>query len=50
MGTSAANIKARDLAEQVIASGYPLTTMAEAVGGFNNVNTPSWIWGVDITS
>ena len=50
MGTSAANIKARDLAEQVIASGYPLTTMAEAVGGFNNVNTPSWIWGVDITT
>jgi len=50
MGTSAANIKARDLAEQVIAGGYPLTTSAEAVGGFNNVNTPSWIWGVDITT
>ena len=50
MGTSAANIKARDLAEQVIAAGYPLTTMAESVGGFNNVNTPSWIWGVDITT
>ena len=50
MGTSAANIKARDLAEEVIASGYPLTTMAESVGGFNNVNTPSWMWGVDITA
>jgi len=50
MGTSAANIKARDLAEQVIAGGYPLTTEVEAVGGFNNVNTPSWIWGVDITT
>ena len=50
IGTSAANIKARDLAEEVISSGYPLTTMTEVVGGFNNVNTPSWIWGVDITT
>jgi hypothetical protein len=50
IGTSAANIKARDLAEEVISAGYPLTTMAESTGGFNNVNTPSWIWGVDITT
>jgi hypothetical protein len=50
MGTSAANLKAKALAEEVIASGYPLTTKAQAVGGFNDVSTPSWIWGVDITS
>jgi hypothetical protein len=49
MGTSAANLKAKTLAEEVIGAGYPLTTMAQSTGGFNNVNTPSWIWGVDIT-
>ncbi|WP_088323529.1 RagB/SusD family nutrient uptake outer membrane protein [Polaribacter tangerinus] len=48
MGTSDANIKAKRLAEQVIASGYPLTTKEQAVGGFNDYTTPSWIWGVDI--
>lgn len=36
-------------------SGYPLTTIDElaypGVGsGFNDVNTPSWMWGYDITS
>lgn len=36
-------------------SGYPLTTKDElaypGVGsGFNDVNTPSWMWGYDITS
>lgn len=31
-------------------SGYPLTTSAQAVGGFNDVATPSWMWGVDITT
>lgn len=48
MGTSDANLKAKALAEEVIAAGYPLTTKAQAVGGFNDVTTPSWIWGVDI--
>jgi starch-binding outer membrane protein, SusD/RagB family len=28
---------------------YPLTTSAQAIGGFNSVTTPSWIWGVDLT-
>lgn len=50
MGTSAANLKAKSLAEEVIASGYPITTMAQAVGGFNDFTTPSWIWGVDINA
>jgi hypothetical protein len=42
--------------EQIINSGaYPLTTTAQlaypGVGsGFSNVNTPSWMWGYDITT
>lgn len=48
-GTSADNLKAKTLAEEVIAAGYPITTSTQATGGFNDVNTPSWIWGVDIT-
>jgi hypothetical protein len=51
MGNYAA---AKPLADAVIASGYPLTTASELVhpgdlSGFNDVNTPSWIWGLDIT-
>lgn len=42
---------------QDIMDAYPKTTAAEAVytgtngdvAGFNNVGTPSWMWGVDIT-
>lgn len=45
---------AKAMADAVIASGYPLTTTGElaypGVGsGFNDVNTPSWIWGFDLT-
>ncbi|RYD54286.1 MAG: RagB/SusD family nutrient uptake outer membrane protein [Sphingobacteriales bacterium] len=32
-----------------IVAAYPKTTAAQALGGFNNVSTPSWMWGVDIT-
>lgn len=46
---SASNLLAKDLADQVIASGYPLMTSSEVVGGFNNLATPAWIWGFDIT-
>ena len=46
---SASNLLAKDLADQVIASGYPLMTSSEVVGGFNNLTTPAWIWGFDIT-
>ncbi|MCL5246890.1 RagB/SusD family nutrient uptake outer membrane protein [Cellulophaga sp. 20_2_10] len=66
MGTSDANLKAKDLAEEVIAgTGAPLTSYKQTsyvarddyenesevnlVGGFNDVNSSSWIWGVDIT-
>jgi len=47
--------QARILADDIIAtSGHPLTTMAQtanpgAGSGFNNVNTPSWMWGYDLT-
>ncbi|MCR5863234.1 RagB/SusD family nutrient uptake outer membrane protein [Flavobacterium sp. J372] len=47
--------QARVFADQVIAtSGSPLTTLGQTAfpgtgSGFNNVNTPSWIWGYDIT-
>lgn len=42
---------------QDIMTAYPKTTVAQAVfngtnattAGFNNVATPSWMWGVDIT-
>jgi hypothetical protein len=42
---------------QDIMTAYPKTTIAQAVfngtnattAGFNNVATPSWMWGVDIT-
>lgn len=45
---------AKSMSDAVIASGYPLTTAGElaypGVGsGFNDVNTPSWIWGYDLT-
>ncbi|WP_165732591.1 RagB/SusD family nutrient uptake outer membrane protein [Polaribacter sp. 20A6] len=48
-GDSASNLLAKGLADQVIAAGYPLMTSSEVVGGFNNVATPAWIWGFDLT-
>src|SRR5690606_1746064 len=41
-------------ADAVIASGYPLTTTGQlafpgAGSGFNDINSPSWIWGFDLT-
>lgn len=52
------NAEAAQLSEDIINnSGYPITTREEAVynpntqsgGGFNNLQTPSWMWGLDIT-
>lgn len=45
---------AKVMADAVIAAGYPITTAGElafpgAGSGFNNVNTPSWIWAFDLT-
>lgn len=44
------NTEAMLLSDEIIDSGrFPLTTEEETLGGFNDVNTPSWMWGVDIT-
>lgn len=46
---------AREMSEAVITSGgFPLTTRAQSAypgagAGFNDVNTPSWMWGYDLT-
>ena len=45
---------AKTMADAVIASGYPLTTAGAlaypgAGSGFNDVNSPSWIWAFDLT-
>ncbi len=51
MDTPQSNEMARDLAIEVIQSGdFPLTTMAESTGGFNDVSTGSWMWGADLTT
>lgn len=44
----------KTITDEIINSGaYPLTTRAQVAGattaGFNNVATPSWMWGYDIT-
>lgn len=47
--------EAKALSDEIIATGgYPLTTAGQlafpgAGSGFNSVNTPSWMWGFDIT-
>ncbi len=46
------------LTKDIISNGgYPITSKQQLVyqgdktkGGFNDVNTPSWMWGVDLTS
>ncbi len=38
------------LTQQVInGGGYTMLGAADVTNGFNNVNTPSWMWGIDIT-
>lgn len=46
--------EAKIVAQEVIDSGFPLTTAAQLAypgtgSGFNNVNTASWMWGFDLT-
>ena len=39
------------MSDAVIQSGtYTIMDIDEAVGGFNDVNTAGWIWGVDLTT
>jgi hypothetical protein len=47
-GTNADLTQVITLANDVLAK-YPLTTKTQATGGFNNVATGSWVWGVDLT-
>lgn len=51
------NAKAAEASKKIIDSGkFPLTTKVEAAynpetktgGGFNDVKTPSWMWGIDL--
>jgi len=45
------NEGAYQLTQNIINSGnYPLTSATELRGGFNDVNTPSWMWGTDLTT
>lgn len=30
--------------------GYSITSAEQALGGFNTVDTPSWMWGMDLTA
>jgi len=41
--------KAYDMAVAAIGGGYTLMSATEITGGFNNVATPGWMWGVDLT-
>lgn len=53
------NIEAAEAAKKIIDSGkFPLTTKEQTAfnpttgkgGGFNDVKTPSWMWGLDLTN
>jgi len=49
-GAMGKNPEVKTLTAEVIGTGsYPILDQAEVLGGFNDVNTPGWIWGVDIT-
>ncbi len=44
------NEEAKDITDEIILTNeYPLTTSAQSVAGFNDLATPSWMWGFDIT-
>ena len=49
-------VDAKILSDEIIDSGaYPMTTAGQlaypgAGSGFNDVNTPSWMWGYDVTA
>jgi hypothetical protein len=40
--------KAYAMAKAAITGGYTLMSDTEITGGFNNVNTSGWMWGVDL--
>ncbi len=41
----------KTLTEDIINNGgFTLMNSSEVLGGFNNINTPGWMWGQDITT
>lgn len=56
-GTQQDWARVETLTQEIMAGPYPKTTASEVVyngsspgtAGFNNVATPSWMWGVDLT-
>jgi len=40
--------KAYNMAKAAMTGGYTLMNSTEITGGFNNVATPGWMWGVDL--
>lgn len=49
-GTSDALTEVITITEDVINGGkYPLTTKEQLTGGFNDLKSPNWMWGADIT-
>jgi hypothetical protein len=49
-GAMGMDMEAKTLTKEVIDSGeFTLMSAAEVVGGFNDVLTPGWMWGVDLT-
>lgn len=50
MGQSDTNIKAKNLADEVINSGeFTMMNASEVTGGFTALSTPGWMWGFDLT-
>ncbi|GGK26249.1 membrane protein [Yeosuana aromativorans] len=50
-GAMGNNEMVKTLTGEIISSGeFTLMDSAEVLGGFNDVNTPGWMWGVDLTA
>lgn len=44
------NGEVKTLTKEIIDSGrFPIATAEEALGGFNSVTQPGWMWGIDLT-
>lgn len=51
MGEAENLAKAKTLTSDIINNGgFQLMSSTEVRGGFNNINTPGWMWGFDITT
>ncbi|MCH4551532.1 RagB/SusD family nutrient uptake outer membrane protein [Aestuariibaculum lutulentum] len=49
-GAMGQNDKVKTLTGEIISGGaFTLMNEEEVLGGFNDVNTPGWMWGADIT-